>query len=161
MDSGGSPGYHSGASSPNGPTQHTGGYSMSTANSPAAIQAGSAVLKRYQRGRDRDKSLSESGFSSALKPTKGKENRNYDEDPSYFHAVADGSCLALQYSASKRMNMRGFLDSAVALDMSLAQEDDTTIELVRQVMAQLSSLTQEDSQEIASRLPDILASLQV
>jgi len=149
----------SGDSSPVGSGLHT----QIISPSPAAVKNGSAVLKRYQRGRDRDRSLSDSGFSSSVKlNAKGKENRLYDEDPSYFNAVADGSRLALQYSSSKRLNMRGFHESAVALDMSLAQEDDTTIEMVRQLLSELSSLTQQDdAQEVASRLPELVAFLKV
>lgn len=134
-----------------------------------AEKVGSAILRRYQKEK---LSLSQSDIAlstskdSSHKSRKGKENKggksSYDGEPSFYEAMADGSRLAMQYSTSKRLG-RGQHDSAVMLDMSLAQEDDT-IDVVRTVMSELHSLSEVDdvgSHPLASQLPHLVAMLKV
>ena len=127
-----------------------------------AVQAGSDILQRFRSAKAKDASFSKSFVQDDTSVSVG-----------YFDAIADGSNLGLQFSASKRRDHHNSssIISASGLFMSTPAERDPTkssypgehesVELVRNILARLAFLQQADKENMSKDITDIIVMLQV
>jgi len=124
-----------------------------------AVQAGNDILQRFRSAKARDASLSKS-FA----------NDENSQSVGFFDAIADGSNLGLAYSSSKRRDHNAssiisssglFMSTPAERDFGKGAVDSESIELVRNILARMAFLQQNDKENMSKEITDIIVMLQV